>query len=184
MKLKDFAFLFVLVALALFDALFGGALSAILQHEGWKQRVNDLWQIGFGMICALTLAISFIWAAWRNLLAKKAENWLQDALISAHDARWQAIYLLAILLAYAEDLLFYPALYAFNYIGVTSLISGGYEYNFPRFLWPWSLSGWFGFLTRWIWGETVKLPVTWAMGLVTLTLAFIFGHVIYRKGKS
>lgn len=184
MKLKDFTFIFALLTLAVFDALFGGALAAILQHEGWKQRINDIWQVGFGAICALELAVLFIWAAWKGVLAKKAEGWLQDALISAHNAHWQAIYLLAMLSAYAEDLVFYPALYALNCIGVTSLISGGYSYNFPAYLWPWSLSGWFGFVTRLLTGETIKLPTIWAMILTVGTLAAILWHMQMRKDKQ
>lgn len=183
MKLKDFTFLFTLVTLALFDALFGGALAAILQHEGWKQRINDIWQVGFGAICALELAVLFIWSAWKGVLAKRAEGWLQNALISVHNARWQTFYLLAMLLAYAEDLLFYPTLYALNYTGVTSLISGGYGYNFPPYLWPWSLSGWFGFVTRLLLGETIKLPTIWAMVLMFGTLAVILWHMQFRKDE-
>lgn len=192
MKLKDFNFLFALVALALFDALFGGALAAILQHEGWKQRINDIWQVGFGMICALTIIILAFSAdlvqAVINFHAQpivwNLHERFSNALKTLQDARYQAIYLIAMLLAFAEDLLFYPALWLLNDIGVTSLISGGYEYDFPRFLWPWSMSGWFGFLTRLIWGETIKLPTVTAMLLAIGTLAGIVWHIQYRKDKS
>lgn len=180
MKLKDFTFLFALLILALFDALFGGALAAILQHEGWQQRINDIWQIGFGTVCALTALVFF--------LVHRAEMRLKRKMInsanSLQDARWQAIYLLAMLLAYAEDLIFYPALWVLNDIGVTSLISGGYEYDFPRFLWPWSLSGWFGFVTRWVTGATVKLPTIWAMVLSFGALAVIIWHSQYQNRKD
>ena len=196
MKIKDFTFIFALIALALFDALFGGALAALLQHEGWTpkdQRVNDIWQIGFGTICVLVVIVIFAFLGIKITILQKTvkvpgdENFrylLQKVILASYNARWQAIYLLATLLTYAEDLLFYPALYAFNYTGVTSLISGGYEYNFPRFLWPWSLSGWFGFLTRWIWGETIKLPTVAAMLLAFGTLAGIVWHMQMRKDKT
>ena len=193
MKLKDFTFLFALVALTLFDALFGGALAAILQYQGWNQRVNDLWQVGFGVICFLTASFIFFgsfevitmilkWAYNKHL--RKTPKWLYSVSISLHDARWQAIYLLAMLLVYAEDLLFYPVLWALNEVGVTSLISGGYEYDFPRFLWPWSLSGWIGFVTRLALGETIKLPTVWAMVSTVGTLAGIIWHIQFRKDKQ
>lgn len=161
MKLRDFNFIFALLALALFDALFGGVLAARLQHTGWDQRVNDFWQIAFGTICGLTVA-----------------------LFAARNARWQAIYLLAMLLTYSEDLLFYPVLWVLNDIGVTNLISGGFDYNFPPYLWPWSLSGWFGFVTRLALGETIKLPTVWAMLLTVGTLAMILWHMQMRKDKQ
>ena len=187
MKLKDFTFIFALIALALFDALFGGALAAILQHEGWKQRINDLWQIGFGTICLSSMALMILAPKAQAIIETYPatdENWRKvfyNAFISRQNARWQAIYLLAMLLVYAEDLLFYPVLWALNEVGVTSLISGGYEYDFPRFLWPWSLSGWIGFVTRLALGETIKLPTIWAMILTVGTLAAIIWHAQYRK---
>ena len=198
MKLKDFTFLFTLIALALFDALFGGALAAILQHEGWKQRINDLWQVGFGVICFLTLSFIFFgsfevvamilkWACSKHL--RKApkwlyNKWLYNVSIPLQDARWQAIYLLAMLLAYSEDLLFYPILWVLNDIGVTNLISDGFDYTFPAYLWPWSLSGWFGFVTRLAFGETIKLPTIWAMVSTVGTLAGILWHMQFRKDKQ
>lgn len=191
MKLKDFTFLFTLVALALFDALFGGALAAILQHEGWKQRINDIWQAGFGVICLLSIILlARSGNSWRIVYPtyekvtknplKRLYRWFK----TLHDARWQAIYLLAMLLSYAEDLIFYPALWAFDYVGVTNLLSGGFDYNFPQFLWPWSLGGWLGFVTRWIMGETIKLPVIWAMILSVGTLAGILIHQNYLNAKK
>lgn len=91
---------------------------------------------------------------------------------------------LAMLLSYAEDLIFYPALWTFDYVGVTNLLSGGFDYNFPQFLWPWSLGGWLGFVTRWIWGETIKLPTIWAMILSIGTLAGILIHQNYLNAKG
>lgn len=191
MKLKDFTFIFVIIALALFDALFGGALAAILQHEGWKQRINDIWQAGFGVICLLSIILlARSGNSWRIVYPtyekvtknplKRLYRWFK----TLHDARWQAIYLLAMLLVYAEDLLFYPVLWALNEVGVTSLISGGYEYDFPPYLWPWSLSGWIGFVTRLFFGETIKLPTVWAMILTVGTLAGILWHIQFRKDKQ
>lgn len=185
MKLKDFTFIFALIALALFDALFGGALAAILQHE-WEQRINDLWQVGFGTICALTIVLLVFSAPTRKIiLAADRAGWsFRHAFKPLQDARWQAIYLLAMLLAYSEDLLFYPVLWVLNDIGVTNLISGGFDYNFPPYLWPWSLSGWFGFVTRLLTGETIKLPTIWAMILTVGALAGILWHMQFRKDKQ
>lgn len=177
-------FIYALFLLALFDALFGGALAARLQSLGWDQRVNDLWQIGFAVICALLTVVLSRPNVWAKMTVTQSDLWACIARQTLQDARWQAIYLLAMLLAFAEDLLFYPALWVLNDIGVTSLISDGFDYNFQRFLWPWSISGWFGFVTRWSFGETIKLPVIWAMILSVGTLAGILIHQNYLNAKK
>jgi len=185
-------FLYVLFLLALFDALVGGALAARLQGLGWDQRTNDLYQMSFAFSCALMIVAFFIvhrtrmWLK-RSIISNANEllkDWFWNAFNSLQNARWQAFYLLAMLLAYSEDILFYPALWAFDYLGVTNLLSGGFDYNFPQFLWPWSLGGWFGFVTRWITGETIKLPTIWAMVLSIGTLAGIVIHQNYLNAKG
>lgn len=186
-------FIYALFLLALFDALVGGALAARLQaFPPFDQRTNDLYQISFGAICALTI-IAFFSVHQAKMQIKRAmisnadellKYWFWNAFKSLQDARWQAFYLLAMLLSYAEDLIFYPALWTFDYVGVTNLLSGGFDYNFPQFLWPWSLGGWLGFVTRWIWGETIKLPTIWAMILSIGTLAGILIHQNYLNAKG
>src|SRR5574341_858619 len=45
--------------LALFDALIGGAISALLRIEGWTsldQRLNDVYQVNYAVIVAAALA--------------------------------------------------------------------------------------------------------------------------------
>jgi hypothetical protein len=184
-------FLYALFLLTLFDALVGGALAARLQHLGWDQNINDLYQMSFAFSCALMIAGFFLvhrvqMRLKRSLISNGDEllkDWFWNTFKSLQDARWQALYLLAMLLAYSEDLLFYPALWAFDALGMTNLLSGGYDYNFQRFLWPWSLSGWFGFVTRWIFGETIKLPTIWAMILSVGTLAVILWHQNFLNSK-
>jgi len=41
----------VIVALALVDALFGGAVMAYLQRRGWDQFVNDMYQFLIFVVC-------------------------------------------------------------------------------------------------------------------------------------
>jgi hypothetical protein len=122
------AALLAFLALALFDALIGGAISAILRINGWTatdQRLNDVYQVSYAIIVAAAL----IWHY-------------------SHFKLMPPVLAIAILfLGYVEDTLFYCLTPLFNPV-IKMLTKGETLQMASGELLPPQISGWIGWLGR------------------------------------
>lgn len=150
-----------LLVLSLYDALFGGGISAALKYDGWypiDQAGNDFYQASFGVVCLATF-----------LLVRRYDK--------------IAAWILAImLLGYWEDLFFYLILPGFSPIFEWR---GLPEVTFGL---PEEISGWMGFVSRvlhlWLDTPEIKLGQLYWAGLMVLSLSAVFGILAWMKWQE
>ncbi len=119
--------LLIFFPLVLYDVLFGGAIAALLQSTGWQgvaQRLNNVYQLSYGVIVAGVLLL----AGWRFRRRREA---------------------LAVLVLYAglvEDTLFYLLIKPLN--PVITRITLGAAYRAPEGILPEGVASWPGWVGR------------------------------------
>lgn len=130
--MKEFKTAMIIVAaLALFDAIVNGAMSAAMRADGWSkldQATNDSYQFGFALIAAVAVV-----------------------LLQGKMNRLTVVLLLA---GYVEDTLYYLLLPVVS--PLTEFLSGhpGSDYLFPE-----KVSGWLGWVGRNLFEERVALDM-------------------------
>ena len=150
-----------LLLLSLYDALFGGGLSASLQFDGWSssdQWGNDFYQISFGVICFATFGFVF-----------------------KYD-KIAALILVVMLLGYWEDLLYYLILPAFSPVfewrGLPEVNPGL----------PDEISGWIGLISRvlnvFCGTPEIKLEQIHFFGMLTISLSIAAGVLAWLEWQD
>jgi hypothetical protein len=122
------AAMLVFLALSLFDAVIGGAISAVLRINGWTaidQRLNDVYHVNYALI--ITAALIWHYSYFKRLVP---------------------VFAVAILfLGYVEDTLFYCFTPLINPV-IKMLTKGEALQLASGALWPQHISGWIGWLGR------------------------------------
>ncbi len=119
--------LLIFLPLVLYDVLFGGAIAALLQATGWQgvaQRLNNVYQLSYGVIVAGVLLL----AGWRFRRRREA---------------------LAVVVLYAglvEDTLFYLLIKPLN--PVIAQLTLGTAYRAPEGILPEGVASWPGWVGR------------------------------------
>lgn len=139
--------------LVLFDVLIGGAIAALLQLEGFTaidQRLNEVYQLGYAVVIATTLA----WLYW----------------LTRH---WAHILALgALFVGYVEDTLFYVLMPLCN--PLIALITKGASYQVKGGgIFPHSISGWTGWASRRLLGQSAAFTMenVWLINTIAIALA-------------
>ncbi len=148
--------LLAFLALVLFDVLIGGAIAALLQIDDFTavdQRLNEVYQLGYGVVIAATLM-------WLYLHARRATH----------------IFALgALFVGYVEDSLFYLLMPLCN--PLVALINGGAAYQVKGGeMFPASISGWTGWASRRMLGQNAAFAMEniWLINGTALLLALLF----------
>ena len=155
--------------LALFDALIGGAISALLRIEGWTsldQRLNDVYQVNYAVVVAAGLA-------WFHL------RFRQTKLL---------IGLTVLFLGYVEDTVFYCLTPIVNPF-IKMLTQGELFIMASGEIFPHEISGWLGWLGRAFLGGNIALamPAVLALNATAIVVAvFLFStkHTISERTAS
>ncbi len=149
------ATLVLFFALALYDAVIGGAIAALLKSDGFTaldQRINNVHQLGYGLLA--TGALLWYYLRVRHLLPVLA---------------------LAVLFAgLVEDTLFYVLISVCNPLIKT--ITGGARYHSAGGEWmPQEVSGWMGWIGRMAAGQNLALARSevFAVNGIAIGLAII-----------
>lgn len=145
--------LLVFFILVLFDVLIGGAIAALLQLEGFTaidQRLNEVYQLGYALVIAATLA----WLYW---FTRRATHLLA---------------LGALFVGYVEDTLFYAFMPLCN--PLIALITKGASYQVKGgMVFPNSISGWTGWASRRLLGQSAAFTMenVWLINTIAVALA-------------
>lgn len=154
----------VFFALVLFDVLIGGAIAALLQIEGFTavdQRINEVYQLGYGVVTAAALT-------WLYLHTRKFAPVLA---------------ILALLFGFVEDTLFYALIPLCNPIinvltsGATYQVKGGE-------LFPSSISGWTGWASRRVLGQNTAFAMVNIAIINTAAVALAFALLWWGRRKE
>jgi len=147
--------LFTFLVLALFDALIGGAISALLRLSGWTaldQRLNDVYHVNYAIVVAAALV-------WHY----------------SHFKHLPAVLAVAILfLGYVEDTLFYFLTPLFN--PAIKLLTKGEAFQMAAGeILPQEISGWLGWLGRALLGRNIALawPALFAVNAIAILAAIL-----------
>jgi len=147
--------LLTFLVLVLFDVLIGGAIAALLQIDGFTttdQRINEVYQLGYGIVTVATL----LWLYFHS------------------KSTIQILALVVLLLGFVEDALFYVLIPLCN--PVIAIITNGATYHAKGGeLFPASISGWSGWASRRMWGENFALAFENLMliSIVAVTIALL-----------
>lgn len=156
----------VFFALALFDALIGGAISALLRIDGWTaldQRLNDVYHVNYAIVIAA--ALSWHYSHFKHGTAVLA--------------------VLILFLGYVEDTLFYfftplcnPAIQRLT-SGETFQMAGGE-------IMPREISGWLGWLGRAFLGRNVALEqsVLLTVNAIAIFCAILLCGLKYKSNHQ
>jgi hypothetical protein len=148
--------------LALFDALIGGAISALLRIEGWTsldQRINDVYMVNYAVIVAAALAWFHSHFRQRKLL----------------------IGLVFLFLGYVEDTVFYCLTPLVN--PFIKMLTRGELFIMPSGkLFPDEISGWLGWLGRAFFGGNIALDMAVVLALNAIAI-FIALFLFFTKSK-
>ena len=156
-------------ALALFDALIGGAISTLLRLGGWTaldQRLNDVYHVNYAVIVTAALL-------WHY----------------AHFKHRPAVLAIAILfLGYVEDTLFYLLTPLFN-PAIKLLTKGELFQMAGGETLPQQISGWLGWVGRAWWGRNIALerPILFAVNaiaILSVILLFCLKHQSTHKTSA
>jgi hypothetical protein len=149
------------LALSIFDAIAGGALSAFLRIEGWvplDQRINDVYQLVYGAI----VAASLLWFYFKIRLIKPI---LTIGLLY---------------LGYVEDTLFYLLIPLVN--PVIKFITKGVAFELATGgLFPERISGWVGWIGRMFFGQNLSFDFNTVLVFNAFALVAIF--LLWRKPR-
>ena len=139
------------LALALYDAIIGGAISSLLRIEGWfdpDQRVNDIYQLSYGLVIVAT----FIWLYF----------YIQSKEIVL--ATW------ILFIGYVEDTLFYLLIPLVN--PLIMFITRGEKFEpATGVVFPESVSGWLGWLGRLFFEQRLEFDLEIIFGFNAIALA-------------
>lgn len=119
--------LLLFLPLVFYDVLFGGAIAALLQSSGWQgvaQRLNNVYQLSYGVIVAGVLLL----AGWR------------------FRRRHEALAVLVLYAGLVEDTLFYLLIKPLN--PVIARITLGAAYRVPEGILPEGVASWPGWVSR------------------------------------
>jgi len=158
--------LFIFLSLALYDAVFGGAIAALLQEHGWElvaQRINNVYQLSYGVVVVSVLLLTFL-----------------------HGGKREALAVVALFVGYVEDSLFYVLVKAIN--PMVEAVSLGAGYRGPETVLPENISGWVGWCTRMAGHDS------WRMNWRTLLIAnggaviaalviLLLPYTVWKKGE-
>jgi len=154
---------FIFLALAIFDALVGGAISTILRIGGWSaldQRLNDVYHLNYAIIVIAALI-------WHYSYFKLFRPTLAIAIL---------------FLGYVEDTLFYCFAPPFN-PAIKILTKGDSFQMAAGALLPQQISGWIGWLGRTFLNRNIALalPAILALNAIVVLIAIV---LFCLKGKS
>lgn len=146
-------------ALALFDALIGGAISTLLRLDGWTafdQRLNDVYHVNYAVIVAGALL-------WHYSHFKHLPAVLASAIL---------------FLGYVEDTLFYLLTPLFN-PAIKLLTKGDLFQMANGEILPQQISGWLGWLGRAWWGQNLALtrPILLAVNASAVLSAVLLFYI-------
>ena len=131
------AALLTFLALSLFDALIGGAISTLLRLGGWTeldQRLNDVYHVNYAIVVTAALI-------WHYSHFKHLPSVLAGAIL---------------FLGYVEDTLFYFLTPLFN--PAIKLLTKGEAFQMTAGeILPQEISGWLGWLGRALLGRNIAL---------------------------
>lgn len=155
-RVTDFlAVIIYLLAVSLYDAIVGGSIAAVMQNEGWIQKVNMAYQFGFGITCFVILL---------NVAARCLRC---------------GVGALILLLGYTEDLLFYLLIPFAN--GAIEFLTG-YTYQTKGGLFPDSISGWLGWVGQ-MTGTEISLPIDVVFKISGASVILLFFILLKKKYK-
>jgi hypothetical protein len=143
------------LALALFDAILGGSISALLRIEGWfplDQRINDVYQLNYGIIITATL----VWLYSQNRSTKPS------------------LTIFVLFVGYVEDTLFYLLIPLVN--PIIKFITKGVEFELETgTLFPEKISGWAGWMGRTFIGRNISfdMPVVFVFNFLAIVVVWL-----------
>ncbi len=125
---------------ALIDAIFGGAVAGVLQIGGWSaldQGVNDNYQLLYGFL--VLFGLLYLWRVSLSFIFPLS--------------------VIILFLGYVEDVFFYILQSIIS--PIIRLITQGVSFQGPSTgLFPSEISGWVGWVSRFITGESVAVPIS------------------------
>lgn len=151
----------VFFALVFFDVLIGGAIAALLQIDGFTavdQRLNEVYQFGYGLVIAAALT-------WLYLRTRKIAHVLA---------------ILTLLFGFVEDTLFYVLIPLCN--PLISTLTGGatYQVKGGEFF-PASISGWTGWASRRMLGQNTAFAMMNIAVINAIAVALAFGFLWWGR---
>lgn len=117
----------IFMPLVIYDVLFGGAIAALLQSEGWQgaaQRINNVYQLSYGVVVASVLVLAFF----------------------TFGKRREALAVLVLFIGLVEDSLFYLLIKFLN--PVIQIMTQGAAYRAPESILPEGVASWPGWVSR------------------------------------
>jgi hypothetical protein len=153
--------LLTFLALTLFDAVLGGAMSALLRIEGWlplDQRINDVYQLIYGTMVASTLG-------WLYLRLKSIKPIVAISIL---------------FIGYVEDTVFYLLIPLVN--PIINFITKGVRFELATgTLFPERISGWIGWVGRMLFGQNISFEFTDALAFNAMAIVAVF--LLWAKGR-
>ncbi|RIK61168.1 hypothetical protein DCC62_27740 [candidate division KSB1 bacterium] len=127
---RIFTCLSIFLPLVIYDVLFGGAIAALLQSEGWQgaaQRINNVYQLSYGVVVVSVLVLAFF----------------------KFDKRREALAVLILFIGLVEDSLFYLLIKFLN--PLIQILTQGAAYRAPESILPEGVASWPGWVSRMFW---------------------------------